>query len=205
MVQKRFHDLVVSTYGRGIYILDDITPLEQMATWRGLGYLGLAIRAAPGHAHCRRRTRLREFQLKNPPRGAVEAAILDADGKVVRELRAANSRPGLNRIPWDLHYDPPHLVALRTTPPENPHIWEEPRFRGADSRPITHWGAAQAQVGPVAAPGKYTVRLTVDGESYTQPLKSCAIPAAPGRMPISPIRSSFNCAFATTSIPPPEW
>ena len=31
LVQKEFHDLVVSTYGRGIYILDDITPLEQMA------------------------------------------------------------------------------------------------------------------------------------------------------------------------------
>ena len=31
VVQKQFHDLVVSTYGRGIYILDDITPLEQMA------------------------------------------------------------------------------------------------------------------------------------------------------------------------------
>ena len=31
VVQKDFHDLVVSTYGRGFYILDDITPLEQQA------------------------------------------------------------------------------------------------------------------------------------------------------------------------------
>src|SRR5260370_27636880 len=30
VVQKQFHDLVVSTYGRGFYILADITPLEQM-------------------------------------------------------------------------------------------------------------------------------------------------------------------------------
>src|SRR5262249_22717189 len=30
VVQKEFHDLVISTYGRGLYILDDITPLEQM-------------------------------------------------------------------------------------------------------------------------------------------------------------------------------
>ena len=28
-MQKQFHDVVVSTYGRGIYVLDDITPLEQ--------------------------------------------------------------------------------------------------------------------------------------------------------------------------------
>ena len=180
VVQKRFHDLVVSTYGRGIYILDDITPLEQMA--RGVGSDTSVSLFVPrpamrivggGRGYV-------NYQLKNPPRGAVEAAILDADGKVVRELRAANSRPGLNRIPWDLHYDPPHLVALRTTPPENPHIWEEPRFRGADSRPITHWGAAQAQVGPVAAPGKYTVRLTVDGESYTQPLEIVRDPRSTG-------------------------
>ena len=31
VVQKRFHDLVVSTWGRGFYILPDITPLEQMS------------------------------------------------------------------------------------------------------------------------------------------------------------------------------
>src|SRR5262249_34368409 len=31
LVQKRFHDLVVSTWGRGIYIMDDISPLEQLA------------------------------------------------------------------------------------------------------------------------------------------------------------------------------
>ena len=37
--------------------------------------------------------------------------------------------PGLNGINWDLRYDAPTLVALRTTPPENPHIWEEPRFQ----------------------------------------------------------------------------
>ena len=29
VVQKQFHDVVVSTYGRGLYVLDDITPLEQ--------------------------------------------------------------------------------------------------------------------------------------------------------------------------------
>ena len=71
------------------------------------------------------------YQLKNPPKRPVQAAIRDDDGKVVRELRVPAAHPGLNRVTWDLHYDPPQLIALRTTPPENPHIWEEPRFRGA--------------------------------------------------------------------------
>jgi hypothetical protein len=167
VVQPKVHDLVVSTYGRGIYILDDITPLEQMA--KGVGSDTSVSLFVPrptirilggGRAFI-------NYQLKNTPKNPVQASILDANGKVVRQLRATG-RDGLNRLQWDMHYDAPNLVALRTTPDDNPHIWEEPRFRGQDTRPITHWGAAQAQVGPVAAPGKYSVRLTVDGETYSQ-------------------------------------
>jgi len=169
---------VVSTYGRGIYILDDITPLEQMA--KGVGSDTSVSLFTP-----RQTIRILgggrgyiNFQLKNPPKGQVQAEIVDSDGKVVRDLRAITAHPGLNRASWDLHYDPPKLVALRTTPEDNPHVWEEPRFRGQDSRPITHWGAQQAEVGPVAAPGKYTVKLTVDGESYTQPLEIVRDPSS---------------------------
>ena len=100
-------------------------------------------------------------------------------GKLVREMKA-NGHAGLNRQTWDLRYDKPELVALRTTPAENPHIWEEPRFRGADSRPITHWGAEPAEVGPIAAPGKYTARLIVDGETYQQPLEILPDPNSTG-------------------------
>jgi len=180
VVQKRFHDLVVSTYGRGIYILDDITPLEQMA--KGVGADTSVTLFTP------RQTMeivgggrgFINYQVKNQPKGAVQATILDADGHVVRELRSMNAHPGVNRIQWDLHYDAPKLIELRTTPPENPHIWEEPRFRGADARPITHWGAQQAEVGPVAAPGKYSIRLTVDGEAYSQPLEIVRDPHSTG-------------------------
>ncbi|HLH40551.1 MAG TPA: hypothetical protein VKX39_15475 [Bryobacteraceae bacterium] len=178
VVQKQFHDLVVSTYGRGIYILDDITPLEQMA--KGVG-------SDVSVALFKPRETIRilgggrgyvNFQLKNPPKGPVQAQIVDADGKVVRDLRVNQARAGLNRTVWDLRYDPPKLVELRTTPEENPHIWEEPRFRGRDWRPITHWGADQAEVGPVAAPDKYTVKLSVDGETYTQPLEIVRDPSS---------------------------
>jgi hypothetical protein len=77
----------------------------------------------------------------------------------------------LNRASWDFRYEPPRVVALRTVSPLNPHIWEEPRFRGSETRPVTHWGLAQAEVGPMAAPGKYSVKLTVDGQSFTQPFE----------------------------------
>jgi hypothetical protein len=70
---------------------------------------------------------------------------------------------------------------LRTTPAENPHIWEEPRFRGRGTRPVTHWGIQAPQgTGPIAAPGRYAARLTVDGKTLTQKfdvIKDPEIPA----------------------------
>ena len=44
------------------------------------------------------------------------------------------------------------LVALRTVAPDNPHIWNEPRFRDAESRPITHWGASRPRLDPSSRP-----------------------------------------------------
>jgi hypothetical protein len=64
--------------------------------------------------------------------------------------------------------------------PENTHIWNEPRFRDVDSRPITHWGAKPAEVGPLVAPGAYTVRLKLEGQTYTQPITVLRDPKSPG-------------------------
>jgi photosystem II stability/assembly factor-like uncharacterized protein len=169
VVQKQFHDVVVSTYGRGLYVLDDITPLEQGGPTTTENVHLFAPRAA--FRWTERGRALINYSLKAAPDGPVQLLqVLDADGKVVREVRTA-PRAGFNRVPWDLRWDPPRLVALRTTPPDNPHIWEEPRFRGQDTRPVTHWGLEPAQVGPIVTPGRYTVKLTVDGQSYTQPIE----------------------------------
>jgi photosystem II stability/assembly factor-like uncharacterized protein len=170
VVQKQFHDVVVSTYGRGIYVLDDITPLEQMAQAGSEAAVRL-FTPRPSYRFSRGGGRaLLNYSLKSAPKDPVRIEILDLSGTVIRELRA-QGRPGINRASWDLRYEPPRLVALRTTPPENPYIWQEPRFWGSDTRPVTHWGIEQAQVGPMVAPGKYQVRLTVDGQSSTQPLE----------------------------------
>ena len=173
-VQKAFHDVVVSTYGRGIYVLDDITPLEQAEPAQGTTSTTPAaahlFAPRPAYRWTQRGRAYVNFSLPAAPRGPVQLQIVDGDGKVVRELRPSG-REGLNRVAWDLRYEPPKLVAMRTTPPENPHIWEEPRFRGQDTRPVTHWGLDQAQVGPTVVPGKYSVKLTVDGRTMTQPLE----------------------------------
>jgi hypothetical protein len=168
VVQKKFHDLVISTYGRGLYIFDDITPLEQMAQKASDAAVRLfepreIFRLFPNGGA------LITYSLKAAAKMPPKVEILDSKGAVVRKMDGPG-RAGMNRINWNFQYDPPKLVALRTTPAENQHIWEERRFRGSDSRPILHWGIEEAQVGPLALPGKYSVRLTVDGQSFTQPL-----------------------------------
>jgi photosystem II stability/assembly factor-like uncharacterized protein len=177
VVQKRFHDLVVSTYGRGWYVLDDIAPLEEMARQPTTEDVRL-FAPRPTYRLGRGETAFVDFALKSDPKSPATVEILDPSGAVVRSL-SQPAKAGLNRVTWDLRWGDLKTVILRTTPPEDPHIWEEARFKGKTSRPVTHWGMSVHQRGPLAAPGRYTARLTVDGKSYTAPLEILADPASP--------------------------
>ncbi|MBS0374327.1 MAG: sialidase [Proteobacteria bacterium] len=178
VVQPGFHDLVVSTYGRGLYILDDISPLEQLAKNRAEPALRV-FEPRPAYRFVRAPQAIVNFSLKSAPKGPVKIRILDGEGRTVRELEQ-KGQAGLNRVRWDLHYESPRVVALRSLAPDNAHIWLEPRFRDADSRPITHWGSKPAEVGPVALAGRYSVRVEVDGLAEAQPLTVLRDPKAPG-------------------------
>ncbi|MGH9392815.1 MAG: hypothetical protein ACRD1E_01495, partial [Terriglobales bacterium] len=175
-VEKRFHDVDVSTYGRGLYILPDITTLEQGGSpdapsgGTRLFKPGAVFRQARAAFPTAAQPARPQFQfyLGSAPSGPVQLEILDASGKEIRKQQVT-AHQGLNGAYWDLLYDAPTLVELRTTPPENPHIWEEPRFQGKDIRTITHWGITGTTGIPMAAPGNYEVRLTVGGRSYNQP------------------------------------
>lgn len=191
VVQKEFHDLVVSTYGRGLYIFDDITPLEQLAKNHSDAPTVL-FDPRPARRFVHGGAAMINFSLKaapKDPKDQVQIEILGPDNQVIRRLRT-RGHAGINRVKWDLHYESPRLVALRTVSPDNSHIWDEPRFRDADARPITHWGIRPAEVGPMVAPGKYSVRLTVGGQSFTQPLT--VLPDPRVATPLSDIASSVK-------------
>ena len=169
-VPKSWHDVVVSTYGRGLFILSDITTLEQMDKVRTDEAVHVydprpAFRLArSGRAEFR-------FRTKTAPADPVHVEILDSNGTLLRTLLSP-ARAGLNKINWDLRLDPPHQVAFRTTPPDNPHIWEEPRFKGKETRPVVHWGIEAAQTtGPIVTPGTYSVRLRIGGQTFTKPFE----------------------------------
>ncbi|MGH9477135.1 MAG: WD40/YVTN/BNR-like repeat-containing protein [Terriglobales bacterium] len=176
-VEPRMHDIDVSTYGRGLFIMPDITTFEQTGS-PGLpsgdavklfrpGLIFRKARSAYPTAAEPARPQF-QFYLPTAPRDPVKLEILDRQGKEIRTLELQGHQ-GLNGAYWDLLYDPPTLVRLLTTPPENPHIWGEPRFQGKTYRTIVHWGITPITGIPMAAPGDYEVRLTVDGQSYTQP------------------------------------
>ena len=169
VVQKRFHDLVVSTWGRGIYVLPDISALEQMAKAQTDSDIRLF---APLQAYrlLRHPKAYIDFNLKSAPQKEVELQIVDAKGNVIRTMYRI-AHPGINRVTWDMRYDHLTPVVLQTIPPEDPNIWNETRFKGRRARPVTHWGMPDIVAGPLAVPGTYTVRLTVNGKTLSAPLQ----------------------------------
>ncbi len=178
------NDVVVATHGRGFWILDDITPLR--------GHENGLIK--PAQAWRFRWNKNTDTPLppdepmgENPPDGAVIDYVLasnaskvtldinDANGKLVRRYSSDDKadqpkdignwprwwqRPpqilgtsaGHHRFVWDLHYTP--LPVSR------------PTF-GINAVP---YNTAPDYTSPWANPGTYTVKLTVDGNSSTQPL-----------------------------------
>ena len=179
-IQEHFSDLVVATYGRGFWILDDISPLRAMT---GEVLASAAHLFPPRPAYRFRYLVSTEdhpdrqgvgqnppygadltYYLKSAPAGDVKVTILDAKGETVRSL-TGTKEAGINRIWWDLRYEAPTEVKLRTSPPGKPWVV---RFGPDGSRPLVNWSGKPA--GPLVLPGTYTVRLSVGGKEFTEKL-----------------------------------
>ncbi|PYX14484.1 MAG: glycoside hydrolase, partial [Acidobacteria bacterium] len=186
-------DIVVGTHGRSFWILDNITPLRQMDAKVAASDAYLF---APQLTYRVRRNNNTDTPLppeepagQNPPDGAmldyvlksaaigpVTIEISDESGKLVhrfsstdkpepmnekelniptywiRPARVLSTRPGMHRFVWDLHYPPPD--SLEHEYPISAIYHDTPR----------------TPLGPTVMPGKYSVKLTVNGTTYTQPL-----------------------------------
>ena len=193
----QMNDLVIGTYGRGFWVLDDMSPLRDIAA-KGQtiaaapAYLfkpGDAIRARMNgnwdqpmnpelpHAPNPPFGALIYYHLSKPPAGEIKLQIFDSANQLVRTFtntqpsmyqrppypdywlmpateRALSTNVGTNRINWDLRYDDP--------PGYNPDINNQMNSSPGQVTPAPH--------GALAVPGTYTVKLLVDGATYTQPL-----------------------------------
>jgi len=180
-IQEHFNDLVVATYGRGFWILDDVTPLRALtpdvtgkdaqlfAPRLAYRFRGVEPPMAPFYD---------PVVGQNPPYGAslhywakaaakdtakdsVTITIQDQSGKTVRTLKAAPQRAGVNRVWWNLAFDESKEAKIRVPPLYAPDFPVGPDGRAAP-------GLARFAI--LAPPGTYTVKLALAGQELAQPL-----------------------------------
>jgi photosystem II stability/assembly factor-like uncharacterized protein len=184
-------DLLAGTHGRGFWILDDITPLRQIST----ATAGAPVLLFQPALATRVRWNLNpdtpippdEPAGANPPDGAiidywlggdakmVTIDVLDGAGQIVRTYSSTDSVPaiidegnvpaywvrptrvpgttaGMHRFLWDVRYPTPAVSQSYPIAAAPHNTVKEPR-------------------GPWALPGRYRIRLTVDGRSTAEPLE----------------------------------
>jgi hypothetical protein len=151
VVQPRESDLVLATHGRGIWIVDDISPLRQLTPAvmsKEVTFLdsklvqqripanggwsegdGTYVGANPPDAAV-----ITYYQQKRHIFGRMKLEVLDDKGNVVDTLPASNRR-GLSRVEWSMRLKAP------TVPPASVI-------------------AGEATIGPRVVPGTYTVKMT---------------------------------------------
>jgi photosystem II stability/assembly factor-like uncharacterized protein len=200
------NDLVAGTYGRGFWILDDYSPLRQItpAITSEAAHLfkpGDAIRVRRNvngdtpfppevpHAPNPPLGAIIYYWIGAQPTGVVTLEVLDAAGNVVRHLSSAPIPPfsdppspvpdfwlerpkpmptevGTNRINWNIRYD---------SPPAFSHNFAQVMGAMAGDTPAS-------PEGPLALPGTYTLKLTVDGKSQTQSVTVKNDPRSPATL-----------------------
>jgi hypothetical protein len=185
-VQEDFDDLVVATWGRGFWILDDIGPMRQL-TPAVLNSRAHLFDPRPAFLFAFRDPTTSESFLteydppshvgRNPPYGAsityylntaasseVRLTILDEKDTTVRTLTGTRAS-GLNRVWWDLRSTARATsAATNSNPPQ----------------PGTPGGGAR-QTNALVPPGVYTVKLAVDGRDLTTKLTVRKDPERPLR------------------------
>jgi len=185
-VQEHFNDLVISTYGRGFWILDDITPIQQMTA----EVMNSNAHLFPIHSTYRLRGITVPYASgddpttgQNPPYGAsinyflksaargVSIKINDAQGQTIQTIRGSGNA-GMNRVWWNLRNEQSKEVRLRTTPQYASDI----RLNAEGWRPLPEGG----RMTMLMPPGTYTVKLTVDGQDFSQTLTVLKDPNAGG-------------------------
>jgi photosystem II stability/assembly factor-like uncharacterized protein len=160
-VQPRDSDLVLATHGRGIWIVDDITPLRSL-TPQVMSQEAAFLPSRPVQQRLNASGGWSEgdasFSGPNPPDGAVityyqqkrhifgkmKIEIFDAQGKLVETL-PPNNRRGLSRVTWAMRLRPPRVPPAATV-------------------------AGETTIGPRVLPGTYTVKMTRGEKTYSTEL-----------------------------------
>jgi hypothetical protein len=191
------NDLIVATHGRSFWILDDITPLRELADSTATTTNDHLFTPAPSY-RVQRDTNTDtplppdEPAAANPPDGAVidyylarssstpvTLEILDARGQLVRKF-SSTDQPDVTEAELKKQLIP--LYWLRPSPTLSSEagvhrwIWDLHYPTPESTRhgfPIAAvpGGTPRSPLGPTALPGSYTARLTANGKSYSAPFR----------------------------------
>ena len=187
-IQSDFNDLVVATYGRGFWIMDDITPLQELTEEVITSEVHL-FTPRTAYRFLTRQPSQRQpqdpgtgtnpvygasisFYLGSVPEGGVQLEIHDEAGQSVQLLDTDRLRPGINRVHWDLREASSNTPKLRTRPSEHAHV----ELSDDEWRALGEGG----RVRPLAPPGLYTVTLRAAGLQLVQPLELLKDPNSGG-------------------------
>ena len=121
-VHPRDNDLLLATHGRGLYIMDDVSAIQNLSAAETADATLFDIRPAIRWSQWNRDGNLGQkkwtgenppqgalitYYLKSQPPGEVNITISDKDGRPVRRMRRVADDAGINRVVWDLRYDTP--------------------------------------------------------------------------------------------------
>jgi photosystem II stability/assembly factor-like uncharacterized protein len=168
-IQKRDNDLVIATHGRGIYIIDDLTPIRSL-TAKTLASNVALLPARPAEmtitATLQDFPGDDEFVGHNPPEAAVitywlkkrhifgdlKVEVYDKDGALITTI-PGDRRVGINRVEWPMRLKPPKVPPASSLVP--------------------------AFLGPRVAEGTYKVKLIDGKNSYNGEVTLVADPRSP--------------------------
>ncbi|MFP5229215.1 MAG: WD40/YVTN/BNR-like repeat-containing protein [Acidobacteriota bacterium] len=189
------NDLVIGTYGRGFWVLDDITPLRQIAAHaQAIGSSQAyffepedAIRARINsnwdqpfsievpHAHNVQYGAILDYFLSKEPSGPIQLQVFDSDGKLVRTM-TSTLPPPIEGAAYPYYWlATPESRALSAHVGLNRVNWnleydDPPALRHdlENQMNMTPGATNPGPHGPQVIPGVYTLKLTVDGQVYTR-------------------------------------
>jgi len=157
-IHPRDRDLIIGTHGRGIWILDDVTPLESMteATLMSEGQLfsirpaAAVFRSSKGEPYSKLTYAAKNpdygmainLYLKDKPKEKPKLSILDNDGMSLFEA-SLGTKEGIQRFLWNLQYIPKSKDGKKIKP-----------------------GLAGLVAAPLASPGKYRINISIGDKTF---------------------------------------
>lgn len=185
-VQPTFNDLVIGTHGRGVFVLDDVTPLR---TWDAAQADDFHLFATRPAYRFRSTNDAREGDVdphvvgENVQYGAdinfslksetpdVKVSITGPGNATIRTL-TVTGHTGLNRVWWDLRYESGSSIVMQVPPLDEP--WAPAR------RNYAAYGTRIPPAGPIVSAGTYTVHVKAGGAEKTTQLTVLPDPHSPG-------------------------